>query len=95
MQLSVVTTTRIYMWEKETQVDRLGERNPLVLVMSLIKAAMTDPTKPRPRDWIGPVKQAGANGDFVTTPVSCGVKNESHMKLLYLNHIICVFTATC
>lgn len=56
------------MWEKETQVDRLRERNPLALVMSSTKAAMIDPTKPRPRDWIGPVKRAGAGGKFVIIP---------------------------
>lgn len=57
-----------YMWEKETQVDRLRERTPLALLMTNCKAAMTDPTKPKPRDWIGPVKQAGADGKFVIIP---------------------------
>uniref|UniRef100_A0A7S2LEG4 indole-3-glycerol-phosphate synthase n=1 Tax=Skeletonema marinoi TaxID=267567 RepID=A0A7S2LEG4_9STRA len=57
-----------YMWEKETQVDRLRERTPLALLMTNCKAAMSDPTKPRPRDWIGPVKQAGSNGKFVIIP---------------------------
>ena len=57
-----------YMWEKETQVDRQRERIPLALLMSQCKAAMVDPTKPKPRDWIGPVKQAGADGKFVIIP---------------------------
>ncbi|KAL7435292.1 hypothetical protein ACHAXM_004624 [Skeletonema potamos] len=57
-----------YMWEKETQVDRLRERTPLALLMTNCKAAMADPTKPKPRDWIGPVKQAGADGKFVIIP---------------------------
>lgn len=58
------------MWEKETQVDRLRERIPLALLMSQTKAAMMDPAKPKPRDWIGPVKRAGAGGNFVIIPVS-------------------------
>jgi len=57
-----------YMWEKETEVDRLRERTPLALLMTNCKAAMTDPTKPKPRDWIGPVKRAGADGQFVIIP---------------------------
>lgn len=59
-----------FMWEKETQVDRQRERIPLALLMSQCKAAMMDPSKPKPRDWIGPVKQAGADGKFVIIPVS-------------------------
>eukprot|EP00804_Cyclotella_cryptica_P014961 CCRYP_000576-RB/>CCRYP_000576-RB protein AED:0.08 eAED:0.08 QI:887/1/1/1/0.83/0.85/7/270/785 len=57
-----------YMWEKETQVDRQRERISLALLMSQCKAAMADPTKPKPRDWVGPVKQAGADGKFVIIP---------------------------
>jgi len=57
-----------FMWEKETQVDRQRERIPLALLMSQCKAAMMDPSKPKPRDWIGPVKQAGADGKFVIIP---------------------------
>lgn len=60
-----------FMWEKETQVDRQRERISLALLMSQCKAAMADPTKPKPRDWIGPVKQAGADGKFVIIPVRC------------------------
>jgi len=57
-----------FMWEKETQVDRQRERISLALLMSQCKVAMADPTKPKPRDWIGPVKQAGADGKFVIIP---------------------------
>ena len=57
-----------YMWEKETQVDRLRERTPLALLMTNCKTAMLDPTKSKPRDWIGSVKQAGAGGKFVIIP---------------------------
>ncbi|KAL7468237.1 hypothetical protein ACHAXS_008463 [Conticribra weissflogii] len=57
-----------FMWEKETQVDRQRERIPLALLMSQCKAAMMDPSKPKPRDWIGPVKRAGADGKFVIIP---------------------------
>ncbi|KAL7541300.1 hypothetical protein ACHAXR_010793 [Thalassiosira sp. AJA248-18] len=57
-----------YMWEKETQVDRLRERISLALLLTQTKMAMEDPTKPKPRDWIGPVKQAGAEGKFVIIP---------------------------
>ena len=58
-----------YMWEKETQVDRLRERFPLAQVMSQTKAAMIDPRTPKPKDWIGQVKRAGAGGNFVIIPV--------------------------
>ena len=64
------STLEGYMWEKETQVDRQRERIPLALLMSQCKAAMMDPKKPKPRDWIGPVKQAGKGGNFVVVPVS-------------------------
>ena len=59
-----------FMWEKETEVDRQRERIPLANLLSNTKTAMMDPTKPKPRDWIGSVKQAGADGNFVIIPVS-------------------------
>jgi len=62
------STLEFYMWEKETQVDRLRERISLALLMSQTKMAMKDPTKPKPRDWIGPVKRAGEGGKFVIIP---------------------------
>ena len=58
-----------FMWEKETQVDRLRERISLALLLSQCKLSMADPTSPKPRDWIGPVKEAGADGKFVIIPV--------------------------
>lgn len=57
-----------YMWEKETQIDRQRERISLALLLSQCKLAMMDPKNPKPRDWIGPIKQAGADGDFVIIP---------------------------
>ncbi|KAL7546772.1 hypothetical protein ACHAWF_010106 [Thalassiosira exigua] len=57
-----------YMWEKETTVDRQRERVPLAQLMSQTKAAMIDPQKPRPRDWIGAVRRAGEGGNFVIVP---------------------------
>ena len=59
-----------FMWEKETQVDRLRERISLALLLSQCKASMADPKSPKPRDWIGPVKEAGSDGKFVIVPVS-------------------------
>ncbi|KAL7538003.1 hypothetical protein ACHAWF_005964 [Thalassiosira exigua] len=53
-----------YMWEKETIVDRQQERVPLALLMSQTKAAMVDPKKPWPRDWIGVARRAGEGGKF-------------------------------
>jgi hypothetical protein len=63
------STLELFMWEKETQVDRLRERISLALLLSQCKMSMADPTKPKPRDWIGPVKEAGADGKFVIIPV--------------------------
>mmetsp|Transcript_34261 Transcript_34261/g.63054 ORF Transcript_34261/g.63054 Transcript_34261/m.63054 type:complete len:1066 (+) Transcript_34261:238-3435(+) len=58
-----------YMWEKETQVDRLRERVPLANLLSQTKAAMMNPMGGKPRDWIGPVKRAaGDDGNFVIVP---------------------------
>jgi hypothetical protein len=37
--------------------------------MTNTKAAMIDPASPKPRDWIGSVKRAGADGKFVIIPV--------------------------
>lgn len=71
-----------YMWEKETQVDRLRERISLALLLSQTKMAMADPTKPKPRDWIGPVKRAGAGGNFVIIPVSTRNEEVENHRLL-------------
>ena len=59
-----------YMWEKETQVDRLRERVPLANLLSQTKAAMVDPQGMQPRDWAGAVtRAAGEEGRFVIVPV--------------------------
>ena len=71
-----------YMWEKETQVDRLRERVPLANLLSQTKAAMMNPKGAKPRDWIGPVKRAaGDDGNFVIVPVSESIEKES-MELI-------------
>ena len=58
-----------YMWEKETQVDRLRERVPLAQLMTNTMASMKDPKTPKPKDWIGSViRAAGDNGKFVIIP---------------------------
>lgn len=56
-----------FMWDKETEVDRFRERVPLANLLSQCKLSMVDPTKPKPRDWIGPVKAAAEKG-FVLIP---------------------------
>ena len=45
-----------FMWEKETEVDRLRERNPLANVLSNCKAYMMDPGNAKTRDWIGAIR---------------------------------------
>eukprot|EP00529_Nitzschia_sp_RCC80_P002944 CAMPEP_0113454684 /NCGR_PEP_ID=MMETSP0014_2-20120614/7989_1 /TAXON_ID=2857 /ORGANISM="Nitzschia sp." /LENGTH=1078 /DNA_ID=CAMNT_0000346095 /DNA_START=45 /DNA_END=3281 /DNA_ORIENTATION=- /assembly_acc=CAM_ASM_000159 len=53
-----------FMWDKETEVDRFRERVPLANLLSQCKLYMLDPSKPKPRDWIGPViKAAGLDAD--------------------------------
>ena len=53
-----------FMWDKETEVDRFRERVPLANLLSQCKLYMLDPSKPKPRDWIGPVtKAAGLDED--------------------------------
>jgi hypothetical protein len=39
-------------------------------LMTNTKAAMINPMSPKPRDWIGSVKKASADGKFVIIPVS-------------------------
>jgi hypothetical protein len=53
------------MWEEETQVNCLRERVPLAQILTNTKAAMQDPMLPKPKDWIGLVRRAGADGKFV------------------------------
>lgn len=61
------STLEGFMWEKETQVDRLRERVPLANLVSQCRSSSADPTKPKPRDWVGPFKQAARQG-FVIVP---------------------------
>lgn len=57
-----------FMWDKETEVDRFRERVPLSNLVSQCRLFTVDPTKPKPRDWIGAVKHFGADGSFVIVP---------------------------
>lgn len=57
-----------YMWDKETEVDRFRERVPLANLVSQCRLCQVDPSKPKPRDWIGPVKKAASKGAFVIIP---------------------------
>lgn len=55
-----------FMWEKETEVDRFRERVPLANLVSQCRLSAADPTSPKPRDWIGALKQSGQK--FVLIP---------------------------
>ena len=55
-----------FMWEKETEVDRFRERVPLANLVSQCRLSTVDPTSPKPRDWIGSLKQSGH--EFVIVP---------------------------
>ena len=57
-----------FMWDKETEVDRFRERVPLANLVSQCRLSTADPSVPKPRDWIGPVKEAAADGKFVIIP---------------------------
>ena len=57
-----------FMWDKETEVDRFRERVPLSNLVSQWRLSVVDPTKPKPRDWLGPVKEAATKGSFVIIP---------------------------
>jgi indole-3-glycerol phosphate synthase len=57
-----------YMWDKETEVDRFRERVPLSNLVSQCRLSSSDPSKPKPRDWFGPVKNAAKDGSFVIIP---------------------------
>lgn len=56
-----------YMWDKETEVDRFRERVPLANLVSQCRFGASDPATPKPRDWIGMIKQASKDG-FVVIP---------------------------
>ena len=58
-----------YMWDKETEVDRFRERVPLQNLVSQCKLYNLDPSKPKPRDFLGPLKDMANGGDsFVILP---------------------------
>ena len=60
-----------YMWDKETEVDRFRERVPLQNLVSQCKLCNLDPTKPKPRDFLGPLRDAANSNDndnFVILP---------------------------
>jgi len=57
-----------YMWEKEAEVDRFRERVPLANLVSQCRLAAADPTLPKPRDFLGPIKQAIESDGFVVIP---------------------------
>jgi len=62
------STLEGFMWDKETEVDRFRERVPLANLLSQCKQSIVDPSKPKPRDWIGPVKEAASEKGFVIVP---------------------------
>jgi indole-3-glycerol phosphate synthase len=62
------STLEGYMWDKETEVDRFRERVPLANLVSQCNLSQVDPTSPKPRDWIGPLKRAAANNNFIIVP---------------------------
>lgn len=57
-----------FMWDKETEVDRFRERVPLANLVSQCRLSVADPKAPKPRDWVGPVKQAAKETGFVIVP---------------------------
>eukprot|EP00977_Amphora_coffeiformis_P026711 scaffold29231_cov268-Amphora_coffeaeformis.AAC.4 len=61
------STLEGYMWDKETEVDRFRERVPLANLVSQCRLSAVDPTLPKPRDFMGPLKQQ-AQSSFVIIP---------------------------
>ena len=58
-----------FMWDKETEVDRFRERVPLANLVSQCRLTAVDPTTPKPRDFMGPIRQqAEATSSFVIIP---------------------------
>ena len=63
------STLEGFMWDKETEVDRFRERVPLANLVSQCRLSTVDPSKPKPRDWIGPIRAAAASsGKLVIIP---------------------------
>ena len=57
-----------FMWDKETEVDRFRERVPLANLLSQWKTSLVEQSTPKPRDWIGPIKEGAAKNGFVIVP---------------------------
>ena len=57
-----------FMWDKETEVDRFRERVPLANLLSQCKLSAVDPSNPKARDWIGPIKEVASKKGFVIVP---------------------------
>ncbi len=57
-----------FMWEKETEVDRFRERVPLANLVSQCRLSATDPTMPKPRDFVASLRAAAQNGQFIIIP---------------------------
>lgn len=57
-----------FMWDKETEVDRFRERVPLSNLVFQWQISVVDPSKPKPRDWLGPVKEASTKGSLSIIP---------------------------
>ena len=62
------STLEGFMWDKETEIDRLRERVPLANLVSQCRLRSVEPTQPKPRDWIGRIKEAATDGNFVIIP---------------------------
>jgi len=77
-----------FMWDKETEVDRFRERVPLSNLLSQCRLYDMDPTKPRPRNWIGAVKAAAEQGFVIipelkrTEPISGSLRKRYDVKKL-------------
>ncbi|GMH50925.1 hypothetical protein TL16_g00904 [Triparma laevis f. inornata] len=56
-----------FLWEKETEVDRLRERNPLANILSNCKAFMMNPDNAKCLDWVGGIRR-GRGGGLATVP---------------------------
>lgn len=63
------STLEGFMWDKETEVDRSRERVPLANLVSQCRLSAVDPTAPKPRDFMGPIRQqAETTSLFVVIP---------------------------
>lgn len=63
------STLEGFMWDKETEVDRFRERVPLANLVSQCRLSQVDPSSPKPRDFMGSIKQQTQSGKkFVVIP---------------------------